>query len=217
MSHRKRNNPAITRQCRTPAGASVFRRPFDWRTVAARISALLVLAVALMSASGNASAAKPEIDEVYAQGNIYYMIGPHTITNPNPHLFAQSEELYIVAYPWDGTTAPVLASGYVPQCNPCYHPGLPSEFVYHDHVLSGAPGLGTNGTAGEFKGPWIIILVMYNASVLSDPNFQLVTSEAELDAAEQAGEFQVINPGAVNPYEIITPNVLICPFVSPNA
>lgn len=194
-----------------------LRLSFDCRSVFARISALLVLAFASITVSGSANAAKPDIDEVYSQGNIYYMIGPHTIMNPNPHLFAHSEELYIVAYPWDGTTAPVLASGYVPQCDPCYHPGLPAPFVYHDHILSGAPGLGTNGTAGGFKGPWKIILLTYDASVLSDPNFQPITSEADLDAAEQAGEFQVINPGAPNPYEIITPNILICPVVSPNA
>jgi len=215
--HDQRNKSEIRTQQRRPVTAVLLGRVFDRRSLAARLSAMLMLAVALITASGNAKAAKPEIDEVYAQGNTYYMIGPHTITNPNPHLFAQSEELYIVAYPWDGTTAPVLASGYTPQCNPCYHPGLPTPFVYHDHVLSGAPGLGNNGTAGEFKGPWKLILVMYNASVLSDPNFQPVTSEEELDAAEQAGEFQVINPGALNPYEIITPNILICPFVSPNA
>jgi hypothetical protein len=145
------------------------------------------------------------------------MIGPHTITNPNPSLFEQSEELYIVAYPWDGTNAPVFASNYVPQCNPCYHPGLPVPFVYHDHVLSGAPGLGTNGTADGFKSPWKIIVLMYNPAVLIDPNFQPVTSELDLDAAEAAGEFLPINPGGVNPYEVVTGSVLICPLVSPEA
>jgi len=217
MSDNQRNISATQLHNPCAPGVAAWGRVFDLQSFALRVTALLALVVGLLGVSGSASASKPEIDEVYAQGNTYYMIGPHTITNPNPHLFAQSEELYIVAYPWDGTTAPVLTSGYVPQCNPCYHPGLPPEFVYHDHVLSGAPGLGNNGTAGEFKGPWKLILVMYNASVLSDPDFQPVTSEEELDAAEQAGEFQVINPGAENPYEIITPNILICPFVSPNA
>ena len=60
---------------------------------------------------------------------------------------------------------------------------------------------------------------MYSESVLADPNFQPVTSEADLDAAEAAGLFQPINPdpNAENPYEIVTGSVLICPLVSPNA
>jgi hypothetical protein len=145
------------------------------------------------------------------------MIGPHMITDPSPQMFAQSQELYIVAYPWNGTDAPVFASGYTPQCNPCYHPGLPVPFVYHDHILSGAPGLGNNGTAGEFKGPWKIIVLMYNPSVFSDPSFQPITSEVDLDAAEAAGEFLPINAGGENPYEVITGSVLICPLASPNA
>lgn len=139
------------------------------------------------------------------------------ITDPSPQMFAQSQELYIVAYPWNGTDAPVFASGYTPQCNPCYHPGLPVPFVYHDHILSGAPGLGNNGTAGEFKGPWKIIVLMYNPSVFSDPSFQPITSEVDLDAAEAAGEFLPINAGGENPYEVITGSVLICPLASPNA
>ena len=177
---------------------------------------LLVIAVILLAAVGTAFAAKPEIDPSYADGRTYYMIGPKMITDPNPQLFAQSQELYIVAYPWDGTNPPVFASGYTPQCNPCYHPGLPVQFVYHDHVLSGGTGLGNQGTAGEFKGPWKIIVMLYSESVLTDPNFKPITSEVDLDAAEAAGMFQPIGGGA-NPYEVVTGSVLICPLVSPDA
>ncbi len=188
------------------------------KRLAVRAAAMLALVVSLLASAGVAYAAKPDIDAVYADGQTYYMIGPHAITNPNPKLFAQSQELYIVAYPSaGGTVVPVFASGYTPQCNPCFHPGLPLPFVFHDHVLSGAPGLGNNGTAGEFKGPWKIIVLMYNPAVLADPNFKPVTSEVDLDAGEAAGEFLPINPGADNPYEVVTGNVLICPFVSPAA
>ena len=83
--------------------------------------------------------------------------------------------------------------------------------------MSGAPGLGNNGTAGEFKGPWKIIVLMYSPAVLADPNFKPVTSEVDLDAAEAAGEFLPINAGGANQYEVVTGSVLICPFVSPNA
>ncbi len=193
-------NPDQT--CKTPA------------TAARTFVALMMLT--LLFAAGPARAAKPEIDPSYADGLVYYMIGPRLVTDPSPELFAQSQELYIVAYPWDGTNAPVFASGYTPQCDPCYHPGLPDPFVYHDHVLSGGTGLGNQGTAGEYKGPWKIIVLMYNPSVLDDPNFVPIKSEVELDAAEQAGMFLPIGSGA-NPYEVVTGTVLICPLVSPDA
>ena len=109
-----------------------------------------------------------------------------------------------------------LPSGYVPQCNPCFH--APPDFIFHDHVLPGAPGLGNDGTAGVWKAPWKIILLMYTMEAVSDPNFVPVKSEAELDAAEVAGKFQAIAPpGSENPYEIDTGNLLICPFVAPAA
>jgi len=150
------------------------------------------------------------------------MIGPHLITNPNPNLYAQSEELYLLVYPINPTGSTTLGtltlpSGYQPNCDPCFHPGIPLEFAYHDHVLTGAPGLGTHGTAGEFKSPWKIILMMYNPEVALSPGFRPVTSASDVDAAETAGAFLPINPGAANPFEIETGTVLICPFVSPDA
>jgi hypothetical protein len=198
--------------------AHPLNRPFlQWRFVCA----LAFLCGALLTATG-ARAAKPEIDTVYAEGNTYYMISPHMITNPNPNLFAQAEELYLLVYPLnpDGSTTlgpQTLPSGYEPQCDPCFHPGLPLPFVYHDHVLTGAPGLGNHGTAGQFKGPWKIIVLMYNPAVVFDPAFTPITSAADVDAGEAAAKFLPINPGADNPYEVSTGNVLICPFVSPSA
>ena len=178
--------------------------------------ALYALVATLSLVPSWASAAKPAIDPSYAEGKTYYMIGPHLILNAaqtQPNLYAKSEELYLIAYP---QSALPLPSGYVPQCNPCFH--APPAFIFHDHVLTGAPGLGNNGTAQQFKGPWKIILVMYTVEAVSDPNFVPVKSVAELDAAELAGKFQPIAPpGAENPYEIDTGNVLICPFVAPEA
>ena len=186
---------------------------------------MTTLLFSLLVPGGVATAGKPVIDESFANGEVVYMIGPHLITNPNPKAFAQAEELYIVAYPINGTpptdTTPksLPGSGYVPQCNPCYHFGPPSQgdaFAYHDHILSGSPGFGRDGTAGTFKGPWRIILLMYNASVLDDPDFKPAMSAEELDAREEAGLFQKINldPNAENPYEIELPVILICPLVS---
>ena len=185
---------------------------------------MAALLVSLLMTGGLANADKPAIDPSYVDGKIYYMIGPHVIVDAidtKPQLYAQSQELYIVAYPInnasDNDTLPqTLPSGYQPLCNPCYHPGLPGVFAYHDHVLTGGPGLGRNGTAGEFKGPWKIIVLMYNPAVLTTA-FKPVTSVEELDAAEAAGMFLPIGNDPTNQYEIDTGNVLICPLVAPDA
>jgi hypothetical protein len=113
----------------------------------------------------------------------------------------------------------VLPSGYHPQCDPCFHPGLPAPFVYHDHIITGAPGMGTNGTAGEFMAPWKIIIVMYDPVYAASHDFKPITSAADLDAAEHPGIHKLLpfNQGAANPYEIETGNLLICPIVSSHA
>jgi len=184
---------------------------------------LMVLAVALLIlTSGVLVAEKPELDPSYVNGEIYYMIGPRLITDPDPNLFAKSEELYLIAYPINPTGSTTLGtltlpSGYKPNCDPCFHPGLPPVFAYHDHVLTGAPGLGTDGTARVFKAPWKIIVLMYNPVFALDPHFKPITSASDIDAAEAAGKFVPLVPGAENPYEINTGNVLICPLVSPHA
>lgn len=184
----------------------------------------LLLAIGLLLALP-ATAGKPAIDPSYADGNLVYMIGPHMIVNAivtQPQLYAQSQELYLLVYPINpagtATDPKTLPSGYQPNCDPCYHPGLPGVFAYHDHVLTGAPGLGNNGTAGEFKGPWKIILLMYSPTVFNSPSFTPIKSASDIDAAEANGTFLPLNPTpGANPYEIDTGNVLICPLVSPHA
>jgi hypothetical protein len=169
---------------------------------------------------------KPEIDPTYANDTTVYMIGPHLVVDARttmPNAYEHAEELYLVVFPQDSTPAPgagpiTLASGYRPQCNPCFHPGLPPPFVYHDHVITGAPGMGNNGTAGQYKGPWKIILVMYDPAYAASSTFKPLTSAAAIDAAEQAGKMLLpFNKGAANPYEFETGNLLICPTVSNHA
>lgn len=154
------------------------------------------------------------------------MIGPHMIVNARatmPNAYEHAEELYLAVYPQPSTPQPgagpiVLPSGYKPQCNPCFHPGLPADFVYHDHVITGAPGMGNNGTAGEYKAPWKIILLVYNPDYVKSRTFAPLTSAAAIDAAERAGNvFLPINSVGGNPYEIDTGNLLICPTVSSHA
>jgi hypothetical protein len=168
-----------------------------------------------------AAAAKPEIDPTYANGQTVFMIGPKLITGAPANLWASAEELYLVSYPPGVAPVPpgqplTLPSGYQPQCNPCFHPGLPPMFVYHDHVITGAPGHGNDGTAGEFKGPWKVIVLVYNPVVALNPMFTPVKSAAEVDAGEAAGMFLPLF-GGPNPFELETGNVLICPIVSSNA
>ena len=179
-----------------------------------------LLAAGALLVAGGAGAGKPAIDPTYANGQTVYMIGPHLIMDARdtqPNLYAHSEELYLATYPVAaGTSGPItLPSGYQPQCNPCFHPGLPVHFVYHDHVITGAPGMGTNGTAGAYKAPWKIIILRYNPLYAMSPTFTPITSAAAVDAAEAAGNvFLPINPQSSNPYEIETGNVLVCPTVS---
>lgn len=196
-------------------------------SVEVRRSLAATLVVTLLVSGSVATAAKPEIDPSYAEGKLYYMIGPHLIAGAmvsKPNLYAQAEELYLLVYPINpsgtDTDPKALPSGYHPNCDPCYHPGLPPPFAYHDHVLAGAPGLGTNGTAGAMKGPWKLIVLMYNPEVAMDPNFKPITSAKDVDTGETNGTFLPINSDLAhgsNPFEFETGNVLICPLVSPAA
>jgi hypothetical protein len=169
-------------------------------------------------AADAAATGKPDIDPTYANGTTVYMIGPHLIQNARatmPNAYAHAEELYLLSYPQASLPLP---SGYLPQCNPCFHPGLPAPFVFHDHVITGAPGMGTHGTAGAYKAPWKLIVLVYNPAYVASPNFRPITSAADLDAAETAGNvFLPINSGGANPYEVDSGNLLICPIVSSHA
>ena len=173
----------------------------------------------LMLAAAPAAAAKPEIDPSWANGQLVAMIGPHITTTPSPGLYDRAEELYLAVYPInpDGRTdlgALSLPSGYQPNCDPCFHPGLPLAFGYHDHVLTGAPGMGVDGTAFDYVAPWKIVLLVYNPAVIESPDFAPLTSEAQVDWGEEHGYFLPINPDAANPFEMEPGWVLICPVTS---
>ena len=179
-----------------------------------------------LAASHAAAGGKPEVDPTYANGKTVYMIGPHLVQNARetmPNAYEHAEEVYLIVYPQSTTpttaSGPItLPSGYQPQCNPCFHTALPPDFVYHDHVIPGAPGMGTNGTSDGYMAPWKIILLVYNPAYAMAKGFMPIKSEADLDAAEEAGNvFLPINQGGGNPYEIDTGNLLICPTVSPHA
>lgn len=163
----------------------------------------------------------------YANGHTYCMLAAFKNTDPSPNLLASAEDLYLASYfplpagcviTNPSTCGPeTLPGGFQPICNPCFHGGGANHFPYHDHVLAGAPGSGNSGTAGVMKGPWKIIIVVYNPAISNLPTFSPLKSAAAIDAGEASGMFLPINPGAANPYEIQTGIVLICPVVQQNS
>ncbi len=164
-----------------------------------------VLALAPVSAQ-----ASPNTELAYADGQTYVMLGATLVTNASPGVL-DAPPLYILGYPVTGTEPVTLPSGYQPQCNPC----LQEPVHYHDHLLTGAPGLGTSGTAfGNYAGPWRIVIMMYSYAYAMSKSFKPVTSDDQLATAEAARDFKVINPMGSNLYQIWTKNVLICPVIT---
>ena len=180
-----------------------------------RLLPILVAATAL-TAFPLAAGAAPDAEAVYADGQAYTMLGVTLVTKASPGLLS-APPIYVLGYmppPGSQPGAPItLPSGYQPQCNPCTE----EPIAYHDHLIPGAPGLGTNGTArGDYKAPWRIVAMVYNPAYSNRSDFEPITSDEELAAAEAAGEFLPINPGAADPYQRWTDNVLICPIVRHN-
>ena len=186
--------------------------------IASGFASLLVLGMT-SSMLPAVTAAGPCTETTYANGQLFCIFIAKIITNPSQGLLASAEPLYIASYsPLPGgcdtsnpsTCGPeTLPSGYQPLCNPCFHGGGLNAIPYHDHVISGAPGFGNDGTAGVMKGPWVLLLVAYNPTHSNQVSFTPFKSTSSLVAGESAGDFLKINPGAANPYEINTGVVII--------
>jgi hypothetical protein len=176
------------------------------------IAMVMVAAVGALALSTAGAAAHPTSEPAYADGSSYTILNPRQIDHPSAGLLARARPMYLVAYPVDSLPLP---SGYRPNCNPCRHRGLPEPFVYHDHVLAGAP------RSAKQRRPraavWRVIILLYDPSVVSDPSFRPLTSAAAIKGGEAAGTFQPVNAGAPNPYEIDTGVVVIAPVVSAHA
>lgn len=172
----------------------------------------LSLIAAALAAFPLAASSAPDGEAAYADGQTYTMLGATLIANASPALLS-APPLYLLGYvPPAGTPhgAPItLPSGYQPQCDPC----LQEPIAYHDHLITGAPGLGTAG--GNYEAPWRIVVMLYNPAWSNSPGFTPITNDDQLAAAEAAGEFLPINatPDAADPYEVWTDNVLVCPVV----
>ena len=127
-------------------------------------------------------------------------------------LLQHASPIYIVGFPVAaGTTGPItLPSGYEPQ-----HNGFPpAPIPYHDHVLAAAPRLGTSGTAGQYSATLRVVEMRYSSTYAYSPNFVPITGTDQIPAAEAAGQLEIVNPGAPDPYRIWTTTVLIRPVVA---
>ncbi len=188
-------------------------------TIIAACFILLLMLTLLSTFALVVRAAGPCGETAYANGQEFCINLTKIITNPSPGLLKTAEPLYIAAYfplpascdtSNPSTCGPeILPSGYQPLCNPCFHGGALNNFPYHDHVISGAPGFGNDGTAGVMKGPWVLIVVAYNPTYSNQIGFTPFKSTAGISSGEAAGDFMPINPTASNRYEINSGVVVI--------
>jgi hypothetical protein len=155
---------------------------------------------------------------VYLDGQPYRMNINHVNLSPSDGDVAAAQPFYVAVFPInpdgrDDLGTLILPSGYQPQCDPCFHPGLAFQLVYHDHILSGAPGFGNDGTAQLQQGTRHPIAVMYDPTFIGRPDFRPLTTIDEVRAAEQLGELLPINAGAANPFELPQPVVVTVQLV----
>jgi hypothetical protein len=157
------------------------------------------------------SLAAPSGEAAYADGQVYWMHSSHLVTGASAGLLS-APPIYVLGFPTDLSTGqPILPPGYTPQCDPCNGEPVP----YHDHLLTGEPGSGTNGTAGDYRSPWRVVIMTYDPTYVASGAFAPVTSDTQLAAAEMAGEFlpKYFDANGVAQFEVWTNNVLICPLV----
>lgn len=168
--------------------------------------------VALVLAGATPAAADRE--QVYADGQVYTMVGAtlHTTNSPGQ---LSAPPLYLIGYPTGQTTGPLaLPSGYGPQCDPCDH----SPFHYHDHVVTGEPGAGTNGTAGDYRAAWRIVVMAYSPAYYNGPDFVPITSDTQIQTYEDNGRLLPLNAGGPGDhFQVWTNMILICPIVQHNS
>jgi hypothetical protein len=153
-----------------------------------------IAVLALAAAPQLAAASAPERETAWANGQAWTLLEPRVTTDPSAELLASAAPMYVLAFPQSPSTGQfVLPPGYAPQCDPCLGVPVPA---YHDHLLTGAPGAGTTGTAGLVASPRRPVLMVYSPAYVSSGHFEPVTDARTLAAAVAAGEFLPIGgPG----------------------
>lgn len=191
-----------------------------------RITSYVRLAAALavvVLGAGNTVAAQAAVGTslVYADGKTYTMVTATSRPASSPGL-ETAPPLWVQVF-----VPSAIPPGYTPQCDPCDHPNnpnLPAGGDFHDHLLPSAPGMGNNGTAGEYRGPWMITITVFNpAFTHGNTGFQPITSDGQLASVEAASaaalrsggvpELLPINPSGSNIFERSTGTILVCPIV----
>jgi hypothetical protein len=187
-----------------------------------RILVSFSLVALLLGAQPLAALAAPSgtAEPTYANGTVVYMSAPVRALGASlshgSAVVNKAYALYLAIYPVaaDGFDASrrLINGWYAPQCDPCFHFGVPDPNLgqYHDHIVEGAPGFGTNGTAGSYSPAWRVFILVYNMDyIASHPAWTPVTSDEGIDAAVAAGEF-LFPP-------IDTGVVFLCNLTSANA
>ena len=175
-------------------------------------TALAAPVAGLASGPASALAAGPASETVYIRGATAEInTSGGVVFDASASLLEQASPIYIVEFPVAaGTTGPItLPSGYQPQHNSF----PPSPIPYHDHVLTGAPGLGTSGTAGDYTATLRVVAMRYSSTYAYSPAFVPITSADQIPDAEAAGRLELINPGAPDPYQVWTTTVLVHPIL----
>ncbi len=178
------------------------------------LTSFAVFTVVIALAFVTAALAEPQTENVYADGQTYAInTGAAMVFDASAGLLKQSSPIYLIGFTViPGTSGPItLPSGYQPQNN-----GLPSPVPYHDHVLMGAPGLGTSGTAGSHGATLRLVRMQYTLAYTYDPAFVPITSVDQFAAAEASGKLVIMNPGASDPYQLWTSTIFVRPIVGPN-
>jgi hypothetical protein len=157
----------------------------------------------------NVSASRPTGQdlEAYAGGIPHSMRIASVNLAPTVAEITAAVTLYVAIYPLNpkgrrDLGALRLASGYRPQCDPCFHPGLPLPLVYHDHIFAGTLGSETGGSMIWVRSQRHPIAVMYDPTWIGAKDFEPLRTAEQLKAAERAGHLLPINKAGTNPYEL---------------
>lgn len=145
------------------------------------------------------------VEHGYVDGSTAFFVSAGTQVDAPARLLEHATPIYLLTFPVAaGTTGPItLPSGYQPQENG----NLNAPAPWHDHLLSAVPG------ASDYSPVLRVVVLRYSPAYAASLAFQPVTSVADLDAAEQAGKFVPIAPGAVDPFQLVKDDVLVRPVV----